>query len=130
MTRIARVEIFSQEEYAEGPGYLDITLSQHLTERVQALHHAVKSAGATTIRVHWTEGLALGDEAEDEQVGELVNQAAYAHIVGATLVVASHGFWFEFYGKYDNEPYWSDSLAFDVLGVKEEEGETALTSKG
>jgi len=129
MTRIARVEIFSQEEYPEGPGYLDITVSQNLIERVQALHHAVKSTAATTIHVRWTERLILGDEAEDEQVTELVNQTAYNHVVGATLVVASHGFWFEFYGKYDSEPYWSDSLAFDVLGVKVEEGETAVGDK-
>jgi hypothetical protein len=126
MTRIARVEVFSQEEYLEGPEYLDITLNQTLIERVQALHHAVKSTAATTIHVRWTEGLVLGDEAEDEQVTELVNHTAYNHVVGATLVVPSHGFWFEFYGKYDSEPYWSDSLAFDVLGVTEEEGETAV----
>lgn len=120
MNKIERVEIFCQDDFAEKPEYLDITITDELVARVQVLRRAVSLADANSVTARWHEGLTLGDESEDENNSALVNQDRYDHITSHTLVVDAWGLRFEFYGKWGGEHYWSDSLPFDALGDEKE----------
>lgn len=123
MNKTERVEIFCQDEWADKPEYLDITITDQLVARVQTLRQAAIHADADSVTTRWYDGLILGDESEEGDNPNLINQDAYSHIISHTLVVDAWGLRFEFYGKWGGERYWSDALPFDVLWDDTEPGE-------
>lgn len=115
MNKTERLEMYCQNDYVDAPEFCEVIITPQLMNRIHNLHQAVILADADTISTYWGDGLTFGDDNDD---GDLINQDKFDHLQGHSLFVSKDGWWFEFYGKWGGERYWSDSLPVEGLDIE------------
>ena len=95
-----RIEIITQDEYANLPEFAEISLDGYLIDRISQLRQAVIEASATSIIVHLsTLDFILGHFDWDDDFVDEAPEDIYDNIEFISLIVSPGDFVIEFYSR-------------------------------